>query len=112
MAAAFSSKCARFLARSISMKRVFIYSLLLIAGMALSQLAIVQIFATTITAVTMIFLAYIMIEVGMEFDIDKSRLHTYAVDYAIAMAAAAVPWLCAAVYFWWVFSLGFKESLL
>ena len=60
----------------------------------------------------MIFLAYIMIEVGMEFDIDKSRLGSYAVDYGIAMGAAAVPWLCAALYFWWFFSLGFKESLL
>jgi hypothetical protein len=46
------------------------------------------------------FLAYIMIEVGMEFDIDKSRLSSYAVDYGIAMAAAAVPWLCAAIYFY------------
>ena len=60
----------------------------------------------------MIFLAYIMIEVGMEFDIDKSRLGAYAVDYGIAMGAAAIPWLCAAFYFWWFFSLGFKESLL
>ena len=94
------------------MKRVFIYSILLVAGMGLSQLATVQTFATTITVLTMIFLAYIMIEVGMEFDIDKSRLHTYALDYVIAMAAAAVPWLCAAIYFWWFFGLGFKESLL
>jgi len=94
------------------MKRVFIYSILLVAGMGLSQLAAVQTFATTITVLTMIFLAYIMIEVGMEFDIDKSRLHAYALDYVIAMAAAAVPWLCAAIYFWWFFGLGFKESLL
>ena len=94
------------------MKRVFIYSILLVAGMGLSQLATVQTFATTITVLTMIFLAYIMIEVGMEFDIDKSRLHAYALDYVIAMAAAAVPWLCAAIYFWWFFGLGFKESLL
>jgi Kef-type K+ transport system membrane component KefB len=28
------------------------------------------------------------------------------------MGAAAIPWLCAALYFWWFFSLGFKESLL
>ncbi len=47
----------------------------------------------------MIFLAYIMIEVGMEFDIDKSRLGSYAIDYGIAMAAAAVPWLCAGALF-------------
>jgi Na+:H+ antiporter len=94
------------------MRRVIIYSLLLVGGMGLSQLAFVQLFSAAIATFTMIFLAYIMIEVGMEFDIDKSRLSSYAVDYGIAMAAAAVPWLCAALYFWWFFSLGFKESLL
>jgi Kef-type K+ transport system membrane component KefB len=80
--------------------------------MGLSQLSFVQSLSATISTLTMIFLAYIMIEVGMEFDIDKSRLGAYAVDYGIAMGAAAIPWLCAAVYFWWFFSLGFKESLL
>jgi Kef-type K+ transport system membrane component KefB len=94
------------------MRRVIIYSLLLVGGMGLSQLSMVQLFAAPIAALTMIFLAYIMIEVGMEFDIDKSRLSSYAVDYGVAMAAAAVPWLCAAAYFWWFFGLGFKESLL
>jgi Na+:H+ antiporter len=94
------------------MRRVIIYSLLLVGGMGLSQLAFVQLFSAAIATLTMIFLAYIMIEVGMEFDIDKSRLSSYVVDYGIAMGAAAVPWLCAALYFWWFFSLGFKESLL
>jgi Na+:H+ antiporter len=94
------------------MRRVIIYSLLLLGGMGLSQLASVQSFSPAITALTMIFLAYIMIEVGMEFDINKSRLGSYAIDYGIAMGAAAVPWLCAALYFWWFFNLGFKESLL
>ena len=94
------------------MRRVIIYSVLLVAGMALSQFASVQAFSAMISTLTMIFLAYIMIEVGMEFDIDKSRLGAYAVDYGIAMGAAAIPWLCAALYCWWFFSLGFKESLL
>ena len=94
------------------MRRVIIYSLLLVGGMGFSQLNFVQAFSSTISSFTMIFLAYIMIEVGMEFDIDKSRLGAYAVDYGIAMGAAAIPWLCAAFYFWWFFSLGFKESLL
>jgi Kef-type K+ transport system membrane component KefB len=94
------------------MRRVIIYSILLVGGMGLSQLSGVQSLAPTISTLTMIFLAYIMIEVGMEFDVDKSRLGAYAVDYGIAMGAAAIPWLCAAVYFWWFFSLGFKESLL
>jgi Kef-type K+ transport system membrane component KefB len=94
------------------MRSVMLYSVLLIAGMGLSQLAMIQDHNEAITALTMIFLAYIMIQVGMEFDIDKSRLGSYGVDYLIAMAAAAVPWVCAAVYFWWWFGLGFKESLL
>lgn len=94
------------------MRRVLIYSILLVCGMGLSQLSSVQVLSALISTLTMIFLAYVMIEVGMEFDIDKSRLGAYAVDYAIAMGAAAIPWLCAAFYFWWFFSLGFKESLL
>ena len=73
------------------MRRVIIYSLLLVGGMGLSQLAFVQLFSAAIATLTVIFLAYIMIEVGMEFDIDKSRLKSYAVDYGIAMGAAAVP---------------------
>ena len=94
------------------MRRVIIYSLLLVTGMALSQLPIVRSSSASLLTLTIIFLAYIMIEVGMEFEIDKSHLGSYAVDYGIAMAAAAVPWLCAALYFWWFFNLGFKESML
>jgi Kef-type K+ transport system membrane component KefB len=94
------------------MRRILIYSLLLIAGMGLSQLAFVDAFRDRISTLTLIFLAYIMLEVGMEFDIDKSRLRAYAVDYGVAMSAAAIPWLCAAVYFWWFFSLGMKQALL
>jgi Kef-type K+ transport system membrane component KefB len=60
----------------------------------------------------MIFLAYVMIQVGMEFEIDKNDLRKYGVDYLIAMAAAAVPWLTAAAYFWWFFQIGAAESLL
>lgn len=29
----------------------------------------------------------------MEFDLDKSWLHQYAIDYMVAMGAAAIPWL-------------------
>jgi Na+:H+ antiporter len=94
------------------MRRVIIYSLLLVTGMALSQLPIVRSSSASLLTLTIIFLAYIMIEVGMEFEIDKSHLGSYAVDYGIAMAAAAVPWLCAALYFWWFSRLGLKESLL
>lgn len=94
------------------MKRVIVYSLLLIAGMGFSQLGVAGAWAEMIAALTMILLAYIMIEVGMEFDIDKSNLRQYGADALIAMGAAAIPWLFAAGYFWWIFNLGIKESLL
>jgi Kef-type K+ transport system membrane component KefB len=94
------------------MRRILIYSLLLIGGMGLSQLAFVDALRDRISTLTLIFLAYIMVEVGMEFDIDKSRLRGYAVDFGIAMGAAAIPWLCAAVYFWWFFGLEMKQAML
>ena len=75
------------------MVRVLTYSVLLIVGMLLSQLPAIDHFKPEISALTMIFLAYIMIQVGMEFEIDKSNLRKYGVDYLVAMAAAAVPWL-------------------
>jgi Kef-type K+ transport system membrane component KefB len=94
------------------MKRVGIYSVLLIAGMGFSQLGFAEAWPEMIAALTMILLGYIMIEVGMEFDIDKSHLRQYGADAVIAMGAAAIPWLFAAGYFWWIFHLGINESLL
>jgi Kef-type K+ transport system membrane component KefB len=91
---------------------VLIYSALLILGMGLSQLSAIDDLKPQISALTMIFLAYIMIEVGMEFEIDKSQPRNYAVDYLVAMGAAAVPWLTAAGFLWWFFEVGLKESLL
>src|SRR4026207_1847585 len=94
------------------MVRVLTYSVLLIVGMVLSQLPAIDHLKPEISGLTMIFLAYIMIQVGMEFEIDKSQPRKYAVDYVIAMTAAAVPWLTAAGYFWWFFDVGARESLL
>ena len=94
------------------MVRVLIYSALLILGMGLSQLSSIEHFKLGVSVLTMIFLAYIMIQVGMEFEIDKSQPRKYAVDYLVAMVAAAVPWLTAAGYFWWFFDVGSRESLL
>ena len=44
-------------------------------------------------------LSFIMINVGREFEIDKTRWRSYAADYFIAMATAAVPWLLIALYY-------------
>ena len=46
-----------------------------------------------------ICLAFIMINVGREFEIDKGNVKDYAKDYLVAMFAAAMPWLLIAVYY-------------
>lgn len=47
-------------------------------------------------------LGFIMINVGREFEVDKSRWQTYAKDYFIAMATAAMPWFMIAIYYVYV----------
>ena len=49
-------------------------------------------------------LSYIMINVGFEFEIDKSRLRSYGKDYLVAMTAATFPWIFCSCYF--MFALG------
>ena len=44
-------------------------------------------------------LSFIMINVGREFVLDKVRWKSYAEDYFIAMATAAMPWLLIALYY-------------
>jgi len=48
---------------------------------------------------TMALLAYIMIEVGREFDVDFERPGQYGKDYLVAMTAAAFPWIFVFIYF-------------
>jgi hypothetical protein len=65
-------------------------------------------------------LAFIMINVGREFEIDKSNVRVYVKDYLVAMLAAALPWIFIAVYYifalmpqeWWGMGETWKETLL
>lgn len=65
-------------------------------------------------------LSFIMINVGREFEVDKSRWQTYAKDYGVAMATAAVPWFLIAIYYvfvllppeYWNSWEAWKENLL
>ena len=87
------------------MKKVLSFSVFLLVGLAVSQvLPFVAGDATrSVKVVTDIFLyiclAFIMINVGREFEIDKSRWKSYALDYFVAMVAAAMPWLPTALYY-------------
>jgi Kef-type K+ transport system membrane component KefB len=87
------------------MKRVLLFSLLLVGGLLASQ-ALPGLLggaypgvATAVRLLTMMCLGFIMIHVGYEFDLERGRLASYAVDYGVAATAAAFPWLLCAAYF-------------
>jgi hypothetical protein len=87
------------------MKKVALFSVLLIVGLAGSQIlptwlgVAYPILAELISILTLIALAFIMIHVGYEFELDKTRLKSYGWDYVVAMTAAAFPWIFVALYF-------------
>lgn len=89
------------------MKKIAWFSALLVLGLVGSQLlphlgGAEQPAREGVKLVTMLCLSFIMIRVGYEFEIDRSRLRSYAVDYGVAATAAAFPWLFCAAYFVWV----------
>ena len=88
------------------MKKVISFSLMLMVGLVLSQLLPMFLGDNAygelkhMVEVTLgICLAFIMINVGREFEIDKDNVKDYAKDYLVAMFAAAMPWLLIAVYY-------------
>ena len=90
------------------MRKVAVFSILLLLGLAGSQLLPAAAgpayagFGDAVRILAMIGLSFIMIHVGYEFDIDKSRLGQYGWDYAVAFTAASFPWLLVTLYFMFV----------
>ena len=80
------------------MKKIFSFSLLLILGLAASQILPGMLgesypaFRAGATTFLYVCLSFIMINVGREFEIDKKRWRSYAEDYFIAMATAGRTW--------------------
>ena len=76
------------------MNRLWLYSLLLVMGLVGSQFAgvlpapLYRALDPVLTFLTMTGLAYIMINVGREFQIDKARTREYGWDYLVAATAA------------------------
>ncbi len=88
------------------MRKIVLFSLFLILGLIASQalptMMGVEKFASakpTLDVMLYTCLAFIMINVGREFDLDKSRWRSYTADYFIAMATAAAPWLLICLYY-------------
>ncbi len=87
------------------MRKVIMFSSLLVLGLVASQAApnLAPEFwpgmRLPIQVLTFLALAYIMIRVGSEFEIDKRNLRQYGWDYVVAATAAAFPWLFCCLYF-------------
>ncbi len=87
------------------MRKVGIYSALLLAGLVASQWVPALVggaadaVALWVRVFTMTGLAFIMIHVGFEFHIDKSNLRKYGWDYVVAFTAATFPWIFVTLYF-------------
>ena len=91
------------------MKKVLWFSILLIVGLVGSQYFTIfgeaqQTAREIVRIFTMLFLGFIMIHVGYEFEIDRKRWKKYAVDYGVAATAAGFPWIFVALYFIFVMS--------
>lgn len=108
------------------MRKVLSFSVFLIVGLIVSQFlpSIAGGEYSTVKAVsnTLLYvcLSFIMINVGREFEVDKARWRSYAEDYFIAMATAAMPWFLIALYYvfvllppeYWNSWEAWKENLL
>lgn len=87
------------------MRKVYTFSFLLIIGLVLSQIlphffgGSYSSFKVFTDALLYTSLAFIMINVGREFEINKKQWRSYAVDYGVAMGAAAFPWILVALYY-------------
>lgn len=88
------------------MKKIILFSVFLLMGLAGSQVFPILLgpeihahLKPFFDVMLYICLAFIMINVGREFELDKTKWKSYTEDYFIAMATAAVPWLLICGYF-------------
>lgn len=108
------------------MRKVLSFSAFLMVGLLVSQYLPLwaggsyDAVKTVSNVLLYVCLGFIMINVGREFEVDKTRWRSYAEDYFIAMATAAMPWFLIALYFifvllpsvYWDSWEAWKENLL
>lgn len=108
------------------MRKVLSFSVFLVLGLVISQFLPMMAGEGygTVKSISNILLyvclSFIMINVGREFVLDKVRWKSYAEDYFIAMATAALPWFLIAIYYvfvllppdYWNSWEAWKENLL
>lgn len=91
---------------------VIVFCILLIAGIVLGQLINLTGIKEILSLVTSVCLAYIMIEVGLEFSVEKRRLRSYGWDAVVAFTAAIFPAILWLIYFIFILNSPWKPALL
>ncbi len=91
---------------------VFIFSLLLIGGMLSGQFLDLSHWHGIISFITSLCLSYIMIEVGIEFSVEKRTFSSYGLDTLIATGAALFPALLWIGYFLLIIHTHWQAALL
>lgn len=91
---------------------VFVYSIFLALGLVASQALNLTTAHEFLKVLTNVCLAYIMMEVGVEFALDKTRLKSYGFDFLYAFLAAALPWIFCALYFIILLKVSWQEAFL
>jgi len=78
---------------------VILFSFLLLIGIAAGQLLDLAFLHQALSFLTAACLAYIMMEVRLDFSVEKRSIRSYGWDFAIASMAAILPALLWLVYF-------------
>lgn len=87
------------------MRKIALFSALLIAGLVGSQLLPgimgdgYAAYSEVVIFLTMVGLSFIMIHLGYEFELDKGNIRGHGWDYVVAMTTAGFPWIFATLYF-------------
>lgn len=92
------------------MWRVSTYSLLIILGIAISQVFDLTSIRSILNFLIITVLGYIMIEVGLELTLEKGKLKSYGKDFLIASAATAIPWILCSLYFLVFFDIDLTKA--
>jgi len=91
---------------------IILFSSALICGIAASQVLYLESHRGWLYFLVDTLLAYIMMEVGLEFKINKKKWRSYLVDYGVASLAAGLPWIFCFLYFLYFGSNRWEENLL
>ena len=85
--------------------KLLTYTGMLLLGLGISQAAAghlnfgeYKMYARVVSLMTMFSLSFLMVNVGREFVIERSKLGSYAKDYLVAMSAAGLPWIFVALW--------------